>query len=134
MKNWDRMQKLEYDLKLHNELNQLYGLITKLVMICIRKNLKLIIENPYSQQHYLVRYWCIKASMIDYDRRERGDHFKKPTQYWFINCEPKNNLILEPQHLVEKKEIMYTRNQVKRSLISPQYANRFLREFVLEEE
>ena len=23
------------------------------------------------------------------------DYFKKPTQYWFLNCEPKNNLIFD---------------------------------------
>lgn len=131
MKNWDMVQKLEYDLKLHKELNQLYGIITKLVIVCIRKKLKLIIENPYSTQHYLIRYWCIKAKVIDYDRSQRGDYYKKPTQYWFINCEPKNNFILELMVLTERKRIC-DENKVTRSLISPAYANRFLREFVLE--
>ena len=74
------------------ELNELYSLITKMVIVCCRKKLPLIIENPYSTQHYLQRYWCLKPKVIDYDRRERGDYYEKPTQYWFVNCEPKQNL------------------------------------------
>lgn len=132
MKKWDYVQKLEYNLKLHKELNQFYGLISKLVIVCIKKKLKLIIENPYSIQHYLTRYWCIKPKVIDYDRRERGDYYMKPTQYWFINCEPKNNFIFEAIPMVEQK-IVSDENKVTRSLLSPIYANRFLREFALDE-
>ena len=132
-KNWDMTQKLEYNLKLHKELNQLYGMITKLVIVCLRKNLKLIIENPYGTQHYLTRYWCIKPKVIDYNRRDRGDYYEKPTQYWFINCEPKNNFFMEAQYIAPKKVVM-DEDKVSRSLISPQYANRFIREFILEQE
>lgn len=66
------LEKLEYDLQLHNELHTLYEKITKLAIICIRRNLKLIIENPYSTQHYLYRYWSLKPTIIDLDRRRGG--------------------------------------------------------------
>ena len=118
---------------MQQELCELYCEITKLVIVCIRKNLKLIIENPYTTQHYLYRYWSLKAKLIDYDRTERGDWYKKPTQYWFINCEPKNNFILEPKEIHPKKVVQDERG-AERSLISPQYANRFIREFVIEEQ
>lgn len=36
-RNWTDEQRLEYDLKLHKELSKLYELITKLVIVCIRK-------------------------------------------------------------------------------------------------
>ena len=84
-KNWTLEKKLENNLSLHSELSKNYELITKLVIVCLRKGLRLIIENPYSEQHYLSRYWCIKPKYIDYDRTKKGDYFKKPTQYWFIN-------------------------------------------------
>ena len=71
-KNWDDIKKLEYDLQLHQELHQLYMSITKLAIICKRRNLKLIIENPYSTQHYLTRYWALEPSIIDKDRRRGG--------------------------------------------------------------
>ena len=132
MKHWTDEQKLEYDLKLHKELSEFYETITKLAIVCIRKNIPLIIENPYSTTHYLTKYWAIPASVIDKDRTLRGDYFEKPTQYWFIGCEPKYNMILEPQIWNKKKTIENTHNKTERSLIAPEYANRFIREFILD--
>lgn len=123
--------KLEFNLKLHKELHDLYVLITKLAIVCIDKEIPLIIENPYSSEHYLTRYWCLKPGVIDNDRTLRGDHYKKPTQYWFINREPSNNFIFEPLIVNERKSIVDNRNTVERSLISKDYANRFIREFIL---
>lgn len=131
-KNWDLKMKLNNDLKLHNELNKNYSLITKLVLICLDRNIPLIIENPYSTQHYLQRYWCIKPSIIDKNRRLNGDYYEKPTQFWFINCEPKYNFIFEPIEEVEEKKVINA-NTVERSMIHPQYANRFIREFIIDE-
>ena len=134
-KKWSLEKKLKNCLKLHEELHKNYCLITKLVLICLRRKIKLIIENPYSEVHYLTRYWPIKPSYIDYDRSQTGDFEKKPTQFYFINCEPKFNFIFEATHIKTK----YTHNSlwwkknytVVRSMISPDYANRFIREFIL---
>lgn len=131
MKNWSNEQKLENDIQLHRELSNLYEIITKLAIVCIRRNISLIIENPYSTTHYLTKYWAIPSKIIDKDRRTRGDYFQKPTQYWFINCEPKYNMILEPQIWNETKIIENTSNKTERSLISKDYVNRFIREFIL---
>lgn len=131
MKNWSDEQKLENDIKLHRELSNLYEIITKLAIVCIRRKIQLIIENPYSTTHYLTKYWAIPSKIIDKDRRTRGDYFQKPTQYWFINCEPKYNMILEPQVWNETKIIENTSNKTERSLISKDYANRFIREFII---
>lgn len=132
-KNWSLRKKLCNDLKLHQGLSRNYELITKFCIICIDRNIPLIIENPYGEQHYLKRYWCIKPKIIDMNRRKRGDHFIKPTQYWFINCEPKNNFIFEPLMQVEYK-MVNNENTVGRSMIHPQYANRFIREFIIDLE
>lgn len=131
LKNWTDEQKLEYDLKLHKELDLMYETITKLAIVCIRKNIPLIIENPYSTTHYLVKYWAIPSKIIDKDRTLRGDYFEKPTQYWFINCEPKYNMIFEAYAWNKKKNIVNMKKGVERSLISSDYANRFIREFIL---
>lgn len=139
-KKWSDEKKLEYNLNLHLELSNLYELITKLAIVCIRKNIPLIIENPYSSTHYLVKYWCIPYTILDNDRTLRGDYYVKPTQYWFINCVPKENFIFEPLQLVPRKKITAKvcdggiNNTVERSMIHPQYANRFIREFILDEE
>lgn len=146
MKEWTDEQKLLYDIKLQEELAYLYNLICKLSVICIRKGLKLIIENPYSDQHYLCRYWSLKPSIIDKDRRNRGDYFRKPTQYWFVNCEPKHNFIFEAMYnnaiktsiecmtrkTMEKETGIKCSGKVARSMIHPDYANRFIREYVID--
>lgn len=108
LKKWSDEQKLEYDLKLHKELTQLYELITKLALVCLKRKIPLIIENPYSATHYLTKYWAIPAKVIDRDRTTRGDFFEKPTQFWFIGCNPKYNIILEPQVWQKKKDILHT--------------------------
>ncbi len=131
-KNWDDEHRLEYDLKLHKELSKLYELITKLVIICIRKKIPLIIENPYSTQHYLVRYWAIKSKVVIRDRSTYGDYYKKPTQFWFINCEPTYNFIFgENLRNVDVKTINSVNSKVERSLIAPIFANRFIREYIM---
>ena len=131
LKNLSDIEKINKVMKLHNELSFLYDKFCKLCYICLERNLKLIIENPYSQEHYLTRYFPIKPKIIDMDRTKRGDNFKKPTQYWFINCEPKNNFVMEPISLAEIKRIHTTYNKVERSLINPNYAKRFIKEFVI---
>ncbi len=109
MRNWSDIKKLERDLELHKELAKLYSLITKLTIICLKRKIPLVIENPYSAQHYLKNFWAISATFVDKDRSLRGDYYKKPTQYWFVNCSPKYNLILEPQvWITEKKSKKHT--------------------------
>lgn len=135
-KNWDDIQKLEYAMKLHDELNEYYKRISELVIVCERKNIRLIIENPYTAPHYLTMYWCIKPTIIDKDRTKDGDYYKKPTQYFFINVKPKDNLVFEPLEYVERKTINHVKGsgqsrQTERSMIHPQYADRFIRKFIL---
>lgn len=137
MKNYCDLQKLERDLQLHKELSRNYELITKLAIVVIKKGLKMVFENPYSEQHYLTRYWCLKPSVIDKDRTLNGDYYNKPTQYWFIGFEPKFNLVFEPIDYVEKRTINYVKTKdgknktVRRSEIHPQYANRFIRQYLI---
>ena len=127
-------------MELHKELHRNYMLISKLVLICNQRNLKIIIENPYTAPHYLTTYWCIRPSIIDKNRRDNGDYYKKPTQYWFINCKPKDNLVFEPIEYVElmtidnPKSIDGKSKETTRSMIHPQYANRFIRQYIIDEE
>lgn len=133
MRNWSNKQKLDYVLKLHNELSLFYELFCKMYLVCLQKSLRMIIENPYTQQHYLYRYFPIKANLIDLDRSRRGDYMKKPTQYWFINCKPENKMLPEaPNMQPKRKKCIEINNQVERSMISKEYANRFIREFILD--
>ena len=139
-KNWDDLKKLKYSMKLHDELHELYELISMMVCVCIEKGLRIVIENPYTQPHYLTTYWCIKPTLIDRDRSLNGDYYKKPTQYWFVNCEPETNFIFEPIDNVETYVVDGKRNRddiskkVERSLMHPQYANRFIRQKIIDDK
>lgn len=133
MRNWSDEKKLAYSLSLHDELQLLYKLVTMLTLVALRRGFRMIIENPYGNQHYLSRYWPLKPKLIDKNRLLRGDYYKKPTQYWWINCEPQHNFIFEPMVYHEgRKSIEKTHDKVERSMISREYANRFIREFILE--
>lgn len=130
-KKRSELKKIKHSMKLHNELNYMYQLISKLSCVCIEKKLKLIIENPYGN-NYLEKFFPIKSKIIDLDRSKNGDYYKKPTQYWFINCEPKNNLLFEPIIIRRNlKIVVKTTSKVERSMISGEYANRFIRQYIL---
>ena len=141
-KDWTDKEKM-----LLKETKENYDLVNMLFIICIDRDLKLIMENPYSEEHFLRRYWCYPAAVIDRDRRDNGDYYKKPTQYWFLNCEPKCNFLFEateynaieckdPIRLMNKSHYEDFANTKKeaRSMIHPTYANRFIRTYILEQE
>ena len=133
------IEKLEKDLELHKELSENYELITKLALIVLKKGLKMVFENPANADHYLTRYWALKPSIVDKDRRKDGDYMTKPTQYWFIGFKPAFNMIFEPIEWVEYRTHNGMRNkdgldkQKRRSEIHPQYANRFIRKYLIKE-
>lgn len=139
MKNFTDEEKLASNLFYHKQLHEYYELITKLAILCLRKNLKLVIENPYNQPHYLTSYWSLKPSIVDTNRRLHGDYYKKPTQYWFINCEPKSNVVNMEFQEVEKRIVSPNEWSSKplvreRSEIHPQYAEWFIRSYLIEQE
>ena len=147
IKDWALEKKMEYDMQLLDEVNEMYKYVNHLFIVCIKKNLQLIMENPYSEEHFLRRYWCFQAKIIDRDRRDNGDYYAKPTQYWFLNCEPKNNFLFEPikyNNLEVKDAIRFMSKEdyektgakskkTARSMIHPDYASRFIRQYILDE-
>lgn len=74
-------EKISAAMQAELERKDLFIMFSKMVQVCLQKKIKIIIENPYSTNHYLVRYFPIKAKLIDMDRKDRGDYFNKPTQY-----------------------------------------------------
>jgi hypothetical protein len=139
-KKWSENQKIVYAMKTHNELSRLYELLCKLFAVANRGGWRLIVENPATQPHYLTAYFPIKPALIDKDRTENGDYYKKPTQYWFVNCTPEQNMVFEPLEPVNAGNIERATSEdgisrtVKRSMIHPQYARRFIQSFVLTED
>lgn len=127
-------EKLLLAKQFEQERTDFYNLFCDLILVCCKRHIRLIIENPYSNNHYLVRYFPIRASIIDTNRRERGDYYEKPTQYWFINCLPSYNLnaLFREQVMPKKRRVLdYPSGSKERSEISPIYARNFIEEFIL---
>lgn len=131
-KTWSEKQKLEYSLEQMNKRNEFFSYICKLCLIAIDKGFKLIIENPYGKVNFLKWFFPIKPKLIIQDRREYGDFFKKPTQFFFINCIPEFKLLPE----VDKTKFMINRVEDKhgfdRSRISTTFAENFCNQFIFE--
>lgn len=126
------MEKAENFIKFQQELAYYACLITKLVIVCMRQDIPLVIENPFGSEHYLTRYWPFVPAYIDRNRREWGDYYEKPTQFFFFNFEPFCNLFLgDPIENYPKRAVLDMRQKDK-SLISPEYARRFIKTFLME--
>ena len=83
-------EKLDKIIQRGRDRQYFYEMITKMVGVCLLRNLRLIIENPWSSNgaHYLKDNFFKNPDLIDNNRTLRGDNFIKPTGYWFFNCEP----------------------------------------------
>lgn len=128
----------KYDKILDRAKNREYffELCIKMFCVCDCKGLRLIMENPYSQSHYLVKNFVYKSNLIDKNRRVRGDYFVKPTQYWFLNCEPTFGYSQTTPKETKTVCGIKGSNQAglcgeERSLISPDYARNFICDFIL---
>ena len=132
MRNKSQLWKLENALEVHSQLSEFFALITKLAIVCVQRDIPLVIENPSSTQHYLSRYWPIKAQIVDDNRRDFGDYYAKPTQFWFVQCEPLNNLIMDEAIANHAPVRIQKTHGTIRSMISPDYARRFIRTYLKE--
>ena len=126
----DRIEKRE----------KLYKLLYKLIAIVEIRGLRLIIENPATQPHYLLfseNFYC-KPTFIDKNRLLRGDYYRKPTAYWFFNIKPTYG-----ESFKVTKAVKTIRDAARgkgglcseeRSMISPEYAKNFISDFILGKE
>lgn len=131
----------KYDKILERAKNREYffELCIKMFCVCDCRGLRLIMENPYSQSHYLCKNFVYKSNLIDKNRRRRGDYFIKPTQYWFLNCEPTSGLSqATPKEIKTVCGIKGSKQAglcgEERSMISPDYARNFICDFILGKE
>lgn len=118
-----------------------YGLAIKMLAVADIKGLRLIMENPWSENTYLKANFILPPSLVDNNRMMRGDYRVKPTAYWFINAEPTNGFTEQLDKLKEKKTHMTSRASKvaglcseERSMISPDYARNFICDFILGKE
>ena len=112
-----------------NKRSHFHAIIMKLFAICLERDLRLIIENPYKDS-YLIKNIPYTPAVIDLNRRMRGDEYPKPTMYYFINCEPTR---LQSIQLDKRKKLIqhHYGTGLQRSLITSDYARNFICDFIL---
>ena len=113
-----------------------FSLAVKMLAVAKIRGLRLIMENPWSEQTFLKANFVMPPSLVDMDRSKRGDYYTKPTAYWYINCEPTVGYSF--QRAKEHKTIMSSKGASRaglcseeRSMISSDYARNFICDFVI---
>jgi hypothetical protein len=118
------------------------------------RGLRMVMENPWHETNYTNYFWFMRPQIIDMDRTKRGDWFKKPTAYWFTNCEPTHGCSYQqtPEKDIRRVGMTsawknpdpnkkYAKGSGKkglcseeRSLISPDYARNWICDFILGQD
>lgn len=131
-KEWSAEKKLKHSIDLMNKRSEFYTYLCNLCLIAIKKGFKLVIENPYGKVNFLKHFFPIKPEIIIYNRKKLGDVYKKPTQFFFINCKPTFNLQNEYVENKKQKQTIENNRGISRSIISPDFAKNFIKTFIIE--
>lgn len=134
--NCNTMQKADAILERSRNRERFFRLLVLLFAIVEERGLRLIVENPWSMQHFLKANFIIAPTFVDNDRSMRGDVYVKPTAYWFWGCKPTYGLTIQR----DKKTMRIVDQPHKRggglcgeirSMIHPDYARNFICDFII---
>lgn len=130
------MQKAETILKRVDNREKFFRLAIMMFAVVETKGLRMIMENPWSEQTYLKANFIYSPTMVDKDRTLRGDYFKKPTAYWFVNCQPTNGRSIQKDKETKRLEWVPKSKTAgvcgeERSMISSDYARNFICDFII---
>lgn len=132
-------EKITEILRRSDNRNAYYGRLIKFVAVCLERGIRMIFENPWSEQTYLKSNFLKAPDVVDMNRMERGDFFKKPTAYWFWNCEPTHGFSRQNDKRMRRVDECRGASRAglcseERSMISPDYARNWICDFVLGKE
>ena len=135
-KKLSNKQKIEKILERSSYRTEYYNRLVKFCGICLDRNIKMIFENPWSEQTFLKSSFLKNPDYVDMNRLKRNDYFKKPTAYWFWNCSPTNYFTYQENK--NPKGVNDCRGGIhagicseERSMISPDYARNFICDNIL---
>lgn len=130
-RNMTTKEKTDVIIERDNKRSTFYQLAIKMFAVCKERGLRLIMENPWSENTYLKANFILPPALIDQNRMMRGDERVKPTAYWYLNCDP--TWLHTYQNDKEKKTHMATAPGAtagmcgeERSMIAPDYARNFI--------
>ena len=113
-----------------------FELYLKFVKIVKHKGIPTIIENPASSgdKNYLVMFSPVDVGYYEKDRSIFGDRFKKPTNFFTVNFEMKEKLMMFEDKVYETINIYDIQSKAVstggRSKIENNYANNFYKRFL----
>lgn len=118
---------------------EFFRLAIQMVTIAAERNLKLVMENPWSEQTFLKNGNFVKSpSVVDMNRTRRGDYFEKPTAYWFFGFQPTYGETIQITPMAKRKIVQNCKSGLRaglcseeRSMISPDYARNFICDFII---
>lgn len=130
-------QKFDKILERSRLRQRFFELLYMLVGVCMKKGIRIVIENPYDDSmHYLKNNFLSAPAVYDKNRLIRGDFFRKPTGYWYFNCTPTYGESY--QNDKKQRTVWGAKRGTKagicseeRSMISPDYARNFICDFIL---
>jgi hypothetical protein len=132
-------EKTDLILQRSKDREYFFSLAVKMLAVAQMRGLRLVMENPWSEQTFLKANFVAPPTVVDMDRTKRGDYYIKPTAYWFINCKPTHGRSF--QRPKEHKTIMTSKGASRaglcseeRSMISPDYARNFICDFIIGKE
>ena len=130
-------EKTEKVLERSKNREYFFSLIVKLFSVVMQKGLRMIVENPYSEQTFLKSNFILPPTIVDTDRTLRGDLFRKPTAYWFVNCTPTCGLTEQRKKAKRVLDQQGGKDGIcstQRSTIHSDYARNFICDFILGKE
>ena len=134
--NYTPKQRIDAILERSHNREVFFSHAVKMIGIAQMRGLRLIMENPWSEQTFLKQNFPFNPTIIDKNRLLRGDYYVKPTAYWYINCKPTYGESIQPRKKgknicqIEPNHMPGVCNE-ERSLISPDYARNFICDFIL---
>lgn len=129
-KEWSEKKKLEYSMEQMQERSSFYTFLCSLCLLAIKRGFKLIIENHYGKVNFLKHFFPLKPEVVLLDRRKMGDFYKKPTQFFFINCVPEFKLWNEYAKTMEKQNRVEDNKEFAHSVISTTFAKNFIKTYI----
>ena len=134
-------KKIAYAIDRLNLRTKFHTYLYKMTSVCADRGIRWVLENPATTPNYLISGQNYPTpTMVDKDRTNMGDYFKKPTAYWFWNCTPEDGHIYQktPPEMVKKildcemSKVAGVCSQ-ERSMISKDYARNWIRAYILGE-
>ena len=135
-RNYSLKKKTDAILERSVNRERFFKLAVKLYSVCLGRGIRMIMENPWSEQTFLKANFVQPPTFVDKDRTLRGDYFKKPTAYWCVNCEPTDGISMQKDK--EQRRLCWEPKSKTagvcsepRSMISPDYARNFICDFII---